>query len=396
MLCRSENLTPFLDLGFHPHSDQFRTDPMRPEMTYLLGLQFCNDCKLVQLTYLVGREELFTEDYLYESSITETANKHWQEFADDVCETVKPTGLVVEIGSNDGTLLKKFQEKGLEVIGVDPCKEIADIANKRGIPTIVNFFNGQVVSALNRKASLVIGSNVFAHLDDYQKFGRNIKKLLADDGVLVLESPYVMNTIEGIQYDQVYHQHMLYTGLIPLKKYFEKLGMEIFDVKFTPIHGGSFRCYIARKGTRPLTQSSLGSTYGSLVMDAISSELVDISSLSEFAVKVQDNRYELIAILNKFANEGKTIIAVSSPAKGQTLLNYTGAGKYLAFATDKSKLKQGRYTPGTHLLIKDDSEIPEGAVGLLLAWNFKDEIIKNNPKIKTWIIPNPTPIVVEL
>jgi len=387
MMCGSEKLFPFLDLGFHPHSDQFRADPMQPEMTYPLGLQFCEDCQLVQLTYLVGREELFTEDYLYESSITETANKHWQEFADDVCGVVKPTGLVVEIGSNDGTLLQKFQEKGLEVMGIDPCLEVTQIANKKGITTLTNFFNKQVVSAIGRKASLIIGSNVFAHLDDYQKFGRNIKSLLADDGVLVLESPYIMNFIKDMQYDTCYHQHMLYTGLIPMKKYFEGLGMEIFDVKFTPIHGGSFRCYIARKGKRLQTMAEL---------NAIEKEIVNISVLSEFAVNVQENRYKLIEILNKFANEGKTIVAISSPAKGQTLLNYTGAGKYLAFATDKSKLKQGRYTPGTHLLIKSDADVPDGAVGLILAWNFFEEIKRNNPQIKTWVVPNPIPYVKEI
>ncbi len=387
MLCGSDKLIPFLDLGFHPHSDQFRTDPMRPEMTYPLGLQFCEECTLVQLTYLVGREELFTEDYLYESSITETANKHWQEFADDVENICLPTGLVAEIGSNDGTLLQKFQEKGYEVMGIDPCKEVADIAIKRSIPTIVNFFNGQVVSVINRKASVIIGSNVFAHLDDYQRFGRNIKKFLADDGVLVLESPYVVNTIQGNQFDQIYHQHMLYTGLIPMQKYFDKLGLEIFDVKFTPIHGGSFRCYIGRKGKHQVMPR---------VQEALEKEIVNISILSEFAVNVQENRYKLIEILNKFANEGRTIVAVSSPAKGQTLLNYTGAGKYVAFATDKSKLKQGRYTPGTHLQIKDDGAIPENSIGLLLAWNFADEIIKNNQNIKTWIIPNPTPYVKEI
>ncbi len=386
MLCGSERLFPFLDLGFHPHSDQFRTDPMRPEMTYPLGLQFCEDCTLVQLTYLVGREELFTEDYLYESSITETANKHWQEFADSVCDVVKPTGLVVEIGSNDGTLLKKFQEKGLEVLGVDPCVEITSIANKRGIPTLTNFFDNKVVGAIGRKANLILGSNVFAHLDDYAKFAWNIKKLLADDGVLVLESPYIMRTIEGLQFDQCYAQHMLYTGLIPMKKYFEKNGMEIVSVQFTEIHGGSFRCYIRHKGKSEINP---------VVNDAIKKENMSAGYLMEFAERVKENRINLIEILNDFAKQGRTIVALSSPAKGQTLLNYTGAGKYLSFATDKSKLKQGRYTPGTHLLIKSDADLKGDEVCLLLAWNFSEEIMRNNPNIKTWIIPNPSPMIVE-
>lgn len=386
MLCGSERLFPFLDLGFHPHSDQFRTDPMRPEMTYPLGLQFCEDCTLVQLNYLVGREELFTEDYLYESSITATANLHWQEFADSVVETAKPNGLVVDIGSNDGTLLKKFQEKGLEVLGVDPCAEVTSIAINNGIPTITDFFTSKVVKQIGRKASLITGSNVFAHLDDYKKFGRNIKKLLAKDGVIALESPYVLHTINGLQYDQAYHQHMLYTGLLPMKKYFEALGLEIFDVQFTPIHGGSFRTYIGHKGQHEVRP---------IVAESIEKEIVTRETLIDFANKVKGNRIKLTEIVLDFVKQGRTIVALSSPAKGQTLLNYTGVGKYLSFATDKSKLKQGRYTPGTHLLIKPDADLAGNEVGLLLAWNFAKEIIANNPQIKTWIIPNPVPYVHE-
>ncbi len=382
MLCKSEKLFPFLDLGFHPHSDQFRTDPMRPEMTYPLGLQFCEDCQLVQLTYLVGREELFTEDYLYESSITETANNHWQGFADSVCETVKPNGLIVEIGSNDGTLLQKFQEKGLEVMGIDPCKEVADIAIKRGIPTIVNFFNGQVVSALNRKASLIIGSNVFAHLDDYQKFGRNIKKLLADDGVLVLESPYIMNFIKDLEYSTVYHQHMLYTGIIPMQKYFNAIGMEIFDIKFTGIHGGSFRCYITSKGIKEVQP---------IVKEAIDKEIVNKEILQKFGEDTKKHSDKLFEIVYNYYKQGKKICCVSSPAKGMTQMNYTKLNNLVSFLTEKSKLKIGRFTPGGHLpILADTALVTENPdIAILLAWNFSKEIIRNNHQFKgIWIVPN--------
>lgn len=386
MLCGSEDLFPFLDLGFQPHSDQFRADNFRPEMTYPLGLQFCNACTLVQLTFLVDRKELFTEDYLYESSITTTANLHWQEFADNVVGIVRPKGLVVEIGSNDGTLLKKFKDKGLNVLGIDPCAEVTSIATKNGINTITEFFCFKVVKMIKEKAALIIGSNVFAHLDDYKKFLKNVKKLLAPNGVLVLESPYIMNFINELQYDTAYHQHMLYTGLIPMKKYFESKGLEIFNVQFTPIHGGSFRCYIGHKGQHEVNP---------IVSESIAKEIVTHETLKDFTDKVLQNRFKLISLLNEFKRTSRTIVALSSPAKGQTLLNYTGAGKYLSFATDKSKLKQGRYTPGTHLLIKSDEDLTGDEVCVLLAWNFAEEIIRNNPKIKTWIIPNPSPTVVE-
>lgn len=374
----------FLDLGHHPHSDNFRKDPNLPETTYPLRLVQCQDCQFVQLDYAVSPDVLYDSDYLYESSITKTADKHWTEFVDYVITGTNITkGKVLDIGSNDGTLLSKFQAKGFEVEGIDPCKNIADIANSRGIPTICGLFPFPLWKK-EEKFDLITGSNVFAHIDDLDAVMEQIKFLLKNNGVFIFESPYLGEFIKGLQYDTVYHQHLSYLAVKPLIAFFAKFDMEIFDIDFTPIHGGCFRCYIARKGER---------TVRYVVSHTAENENFSLDVLKEFAKKVAANKIKLMNIIMQFKKSDYQIVGISSPAKGMTLLNYTGAGKFLDFVTDVSKLKQGRYTPGNQLLIRSDKDV-NGEIGLLLAWNFKDEIMKNVPQVKTWIIPNPEPHVI--
>ncbi len=390
-LCKSKDLVRFLDLGFHPHSDNFRKDSNLPEVTYPLRLVQCQNCQFVQLDYTVSADVLYDDDYLYESSITKTADKHWEEFVKTIISKIYKVGTpylqqkVLDIGSNDGTLLQKFYDRGFTVMGVDPCKQLAKIATDKGIPTIPELFRADYF--FNGVFDLITGSNVFAHIDDLDQVMLNVKQILAPNGVFIFESPYLGDFIEKLEYDTVYHQHLSYLAVKPLITFLEKVDMEIFDIDFTDIHGGCFRCYIARKGEREVKP---------IVQETADKEIFDMYTLDLFAKEVYMNRINLMEIIIGFKKQGRHIVGVSSPAKGMTLLNYTGVGKFLDFVTDKSKLKQGRYTPGSHLLIKSDEDLTGNEVGLLLAWNFKDEIIKNNPKIKTWIIPVPTPTVVEL
>ncbi len=368
----------FLDLGFHPHSDNFRKDKDLPETLYPLRLVQCQSCQFVQLDYVVSPDVLYDDDYLYESSITKTADRHWSEFVDNVIAKTGIKGRVLDIGSNDGTLLQKFKERGFEVQGVDPCAPITKIANERGIPTATELFGASHLGMFD----LITGSNVFAHIDDLDKVIEDVKTMLAPNGVFVFESPYLGDFIKKLEYDTVYHQHLSYLAISPLIKFLLEHDMEIFDIEFTPIHGGCFRCYISRRGEREVKM--------------IKTDNFTLDSLKEFASKVDKNRLKLLNIVLKLKKQGKKIVAISSPAKGQTLINATGIGRFLDFATDVSKLKQGRYTPGSHLLIKSDNDLVGDEVGLLLAWNFKEEIMANVPQIKTWIIPIPTPTIVEL
>lgn len=216
-MCQSENLVQWLDLGLHPHSDQFHKS-IEPEMRYPLGVSQCQDCGLNQLTYIVAKEELYLKDYLYESSITKTADAHWTEFAETVSQKVglKPNSLVVDIGSNDGTLLTKFQALGHNVLGIDPTPEATQIALYRGVPTFQEFFGE---SDYDFTADLVVGANVFAHIHDLDMFMGTIRNILKEDGVFVFESPYFGEFLKGLEYDTVYHQHLSYLSLNPVIKF---------------------------------------------------------------------------------------------------------------------------------------------------------------------------------
>jgi len=348
---------------------------------------------LVQLDYVVPPQELYQDDYYYESSITKTGDAHWTEFAQTVSQKVglKLGDGVIDIGSNDGTLLSKFKALGYDVCGIDPTPVAAGLALERGIPTIVDFFDEKTLAQASMQLGsikLITGANVFAHIHDLDAVLRAVAGGLSDDGVFVFESPYFGDFFAGLQYDTVYHQHLSYLFLKPLVPFFRKYGLDIFDIDRRPIHGGSFRVYAAKDGRTPT----------STVGEMLAIEQWAESDVDEFARKVKQSSDDLFELMHGLHKQGKSIAAVSCPAKGQTLLNYTGVGRFLQFATDKSKFKQGRYTPGTHIKIYSDEELikrqPDYA--LLLAWNFAPEIISNNKGYKgKWIIPIPTPQIVD-
>jgi len=385
-LCKSDNLYKFLDLGYHPHSDQFRKTNDEPETRYPLVLMMCPDCGLAQLSYNVEKEVMYTEDYLYEASITDTAGEHWGELADDVIRVsgIK-SGKAIDIGGNDGTLSLKFKERGFEVLNIDPCKEVGEISGDRGVPTIVDFFSSELVEKSDRikKADIITGTNVFAHVHDHDDFVKGLKKIMKTKSVFVFESPYFGEFLKGLEYDTVYHQHLLYLSLKPVMKFLEKYDLEVFNVSFSELHGGAFRCYIANKGVH---------TVMPVVKDMADKEDWSKKELLAWGEMAKQHAENLFDMCHWIHQQGKTICCVSSPAKGMTLLNYTGIGKFIDFITEKSKLKIGRYTPGTKIKIVGDDELikrqPDYA--LILAWNFKDEIIKNNSEYKgTWIVPLP-------
>lgn len=387
-MCDSTNLVEWLDLNFAPHSDQFRKTKEEPELTYPLRVLVCNSCGLSQLSYLVEPEVMYTQDYLYEASITATADKHWSDLADDVINRTSITkGLAVDIGGNDGTLSLKFKERGFRVINIDPCKEVTDISRERGVYTITDFFGGNVVSqekGFVGSADIITGTNVFAHVHDLNAFMQGIKNMLKEDGVFVFESPYFGEFYKNTEFDTVYHQHLSYLSVKPLVKFLDKFGMEVFDIVFSPLHGGAFRCYIARKGQRKVKP---------IVAETIKNENWTLEDLKVFANRAKKIRNDLMSLLWKLKSQGKSIACVSSPAKGMTLMNYCGIKDNLIdFITEKSKLKIGRFTPGSHLQIVSDEELikQQPDFCLLLAWNFASEIIRNNPDYKgKWIIPIP-------
>jgi SAM-dependent methyltransferase len=405
-MCKGQRLTQFLDLGSMPPADSFLTEAQlgEPEPSYPLRVVVCEDCGLVQLDHVVPPDVLYCHDYPYESSTTRLGRVHWDEFAETAVERLGlgTNDLVVDFGSNVGVLLERFAARGPRVLGIDPAPNIVEIANRRGIETIAAFFNSPTVAgvvAARGKARIVTATNVFAHIDDLDDVMRAVDLLLADDGVLIIEAPYLVNLIERLEYDTIYHEHLSYLAIRPLKRFVESKGMEIFEVQERDIHGGSIRIWIRR---RSRGQSPPSDAVRELLALEDHKRVSELTRLNQFADDVARNRRDIRWLIDDITHHGKRVVAVSAPAKGMTLLNYCGLGPdKLAFVTEKAALKIGRFTPGQHIPVVADAELmaqkPDYA--LLLAWNFADEIIANLRDFSRaggkFIIPIPSPQIVE-
>jgi SAM-dependent methyltransferase len=363
----------------------------------------CDDCGLVQLNYVVPPEILYCNDYPYESSTTSAGRRHWGEFA----ETTKnmlvlgASDLVIDIGSNVGVLLQMFKDRGTRVLGVDPAANIAAIANRNGVETIPAFFNEAVAARIlstHGPASVITGTNVFAHIDDLHGLMRAADLLLNERGVFVVEAPYLIELLQNFEYDTIYHEHLSYLSLKPLQRFFATFGMEIFEVQRRDIHGGSFRFFVQR-------QNSFRRPPSALIDQLLAAEdregIYTHERLNRFASQVTNNRVELRQLLLGIKAAGKRVAAVSAPAKGMTLLNYCGLDRdIIDFVTEKARLKIGRYTPGMHIPVVADEVLyerqPDFAV--LLAWNFAEEIMDNLKKFSEkggkFIIPIPNPKII--
>lgn len=402
-MCQSKNLFKFLDLGFTPPADQFqRKDQLNePETYYPLETCVCDDCGLVQLSYVVSPEILYRNDYPYESSTTKAGREHWAEFAKRVVEflELRKNELVVDIGSNVGVLLGAFKDEGMRIQGVDPAANIVMLAHDRGIDTVCDFFNAETVDRIlseKGKASVITATNVFAHVDNLYLLMNDTIRLLKEEGVFIFEAPYLVNLLKNIEYDTIYHEHLSYLSVKPLVPFLKKFDLEIFNIEEVDIHGGSFRVYTGKAGMRKVSES-----VSRMIKEEGEMKIYSHEVLLDFARKVEQNKRELVWLLQTIKHKGQRIAGVSAPAKGMTLLNYCRIGnEVLDFITEKSVLKIGRYTPGTHIIVQPDSYLlekkPEYA--LLLAWNFADEIISNLAEFRKrggkFIIPIPMPKII--
>lgn len=398
-VCNSTDLYQFLDLGFTPPADRFlrREQLTEPETHYPLTVNLCQCCGFVQLGQVVSPEVLYRQDYPYESSITRSGQSHWNEFARTVVQRfgLGANDLVVDIGSNVGVLLSAFRANGTRILGVDPASNIVRIAERNGVETLNEFFSLSVAQEIRKSkgfASVITGTNVFAHVDDLAGFMLSVDYLLNEKGVFIFEAPYFVNLVDQLEYDTIYHEHLSYLSLRPLVPFFRKFGMEVFDVEQRDIHGGSFRVYVARRGQQAVTNEV------QRLLDLEKQKSVhSIDTLTAFSKQVAQNRQDLLNLLRNLKQQGKSIAAVSAPAKGMTLLNYCRLGtETIDFATEKSQLKIGRLTPGSHLPIVPDTELMERRPDyvLLLAWNFAEEIMRNLKDYREaggkFIVPIPT------
>lgn len=396
-------MSQFLDLGHTPPADDFLVEKRLSdsEIHYPLQVVRCDQCNFIQLSYVVKPEILYQNDYPYEASITKTGVAHFDEFAGDIVEKfgMVSEDLAIDIGSNVGVLLASLKKRNVRILGVDPAANIAEIANKNGIETLPEFFSEQLAQQILMKygkAKIITGSNVFAHIDDLKSLTAGVKILLEDSGVFVIEAPYFVHLLHNLEYDTIYHEHLSYISVSPLVSFFKSQGMDVFDVRQQDIHGGSIRIFVAISGQQEITSS-----VDRLVEYEKNERIYSPEVLNDFACKVRNHRDELVWLLKSLKHSGSKIAGVSAPAKGMTLLNYCKIGtETLEFLTEKSTLKIGKFSPGGHIPILPDEALIERDIdyALLLAWNFKDEIMNNlfefRAKGGKFIVPIPHPVVV--
>lgn len=373
------SVAQFLDLGRTPLANQFLTvDQLGdPEPVFPLRAGFCRDCRHVQLLDLVAPEKMF-ENYLYISSLSDTLRAHLDDLAEKVVKRhrLSSRDLVVDIGSNDGTLLSGFGRRGVKTLGVDPAVNLAGLARERGVDTITAYFDEETAEHIRKEygpASAITATNSFPHIPRLDSYMRAVDALLALDGVLVIEAHYLLDLMDQCAFDTVYHEHVSYWSLGPAMKLFERHGFTIVDVERLPVHHGQIRMWVQRKGV-----SAVRASVQKLLAQEDSRELGEMTTYQRFASKAYAIRRDLTRMLAQFKYEGKTIAAYGAPAKGSTLLSFLDIGaETIDFIADKSPLKQGRYTPGSRIPIVGPERIADERPDylLLLAWNFADEIM---------------------
>lgn len=399
-VCKETKLIDYLNLGLTPAADAF----VKPEHLHLedpvypLEVCFCDTCGISQLNYTVDPKILYQNDYPYESSTTNTGRLHFDKFASDVVRTANlgADDLVIDIGSNVGVLLDAYRKRGCKVLGIEPSSHIAEIANNNNITTINDFISfdlAKEISLHKGKASVINITNVFAHINDLYELMSSVDHLLNKNGQFIIEAPHFLTLVDGLEYDTIYHEHLLYLSVKPLKFLFDFFNFEIFDVQEVNIHGGSIRIFVGRKG-----QKCISDNVNLIIRKEEEANLFNLSRLKIFSEKVSEHKLKLSNLLINLKKNGKKIAAVSAPAKGMTLLNYCNIdSSLLDFVTEKSILKIGKYTPGLHIPIYPDQKIIESNIdyALLLAWNFADEIMHNLSDFKKsggkFIIPIPDP-----
>jgi len=401
--CGRTGLNPILNLGRTPLANALLAveELAAVEETYPLELVFCPGCTLVQITETVPRERLFRE-YFYLSSFSETMLGHARSLAHELIATrrLNADSLVMEVASNDGYLLQYYQEAGVPVLGIEPATNIARLAREeRGIPTISEFFGVELAKKLSdegQRADVIHAHNVLAHVADLNGFMRGLELLLKDDGIAVIEVPYVKDMIDNTEFDTIYHEHLCYFSLTALDHLFRRHALVIEDVKRLLIHGGTLRIYVSKGDRSAEPPPDRPSATVSRLLEQERLWAGSHQFYRGFGEKVERLRGDLLNLLNELKTQGRRMAVYGASAKGSTLMNYFGIGREtFEFVVDRSTVKQGHYTPGTHLRIyapeKLLAEMPDYV--LLLTWNFAAEILEQQAEYRRrggrFIIPVP-------
>jgi SAM-dependent methyltransferase len=392
----------FADLGASPLANSFLSaqDLERMEPFYPLKAYVCAACFLVQLPAYQSAESIFRE-YAYFSSYSESWLEHCRRFTQAAIARfgLGPSSLVVEVASNDGYLLQFFRQAGIRVLGIEPARNVARVAEERGIPTEVEFLGkatGRALAQGGRSADLLVANNVLAHVPDLNDFIAGLVALLKPHGVLTLEFPHLQRLIAESQFDTIYHEHFSYLSLLSASAALGRHGLGVFDVEEIPTHGGSLRVYAAHAAAARERSPAPGRVLAAEKAAGLGS----LAGYSSFDEHMRAAKHRLLALLIRERQQGRTIVGYGAPAKGNTLLNYCGIRTdFIEYTVDRSPHKQGRYLPGSRIPIHRPERIRETRPDyvLILPWNLRDEIVEQMRHIRDWggrfVIPIPRPVV---
>jgi SAM-dependent methyltransferase len=398
--CGGRLTVTMADLGLQPASNAFivSLDTVNEEKRYPLRAKVCESCKLVQLDYDVAPQELFG-NYVYFSSYSDD----WLNHAKEYCEMARrrfglgSDSLVVELASNDGYLLKNFINMGVPVLGIDPSDTVAAAAEKIGVPTLVEFFGETLAKKLvesGRQADLIIANNVLAHVPLLNDFVAGMALLLKPDGTVTIEFPHLLELIEHVEFDTIYHEHYSYISLYAIEQVFSRHGLRLFDVEQLPTHGGSLRLFAAHSHRAGLEDSAL---LRQIRAQESAAGLADLSTYLRFAEQVENCRRSLLEFLRQAKREGKVVAAYGAAAKGNTLLNFCGVTPDdISQVADRNPHKQSKFLPGTHIPVVSPEVLMRSRPDyvLILPWNLQEEIRQQLRGIKEWggrfVTPVPT------
>jgi SAM-dependent methyltransferase len=399
--CGGRLTVTMADLGLQPASNAFivSLDTVHEEKRYPLRAKVCESCKLVQVDYDVAPQELFG-NYVYFSSYSDD----WLDHAKEYCDMARrrfglgSESLVVELASNDGYLLKNFINMGVPVLGIDPSDTVAAAAENIGVPTMVEFFGENLAKQLvgdGRQADLIIANNVLAHVPLLNDFVAGMALLLKPNGTVTIEFPHLLELIEHVEFDTIYHEHYSYISLYAIEQVFNRHGLRLFDVERLPTHGGSLRIFAAHSHRTDLQDSAL---LREVRAQESAAGLADLSTYLRFAERVEDCRRSLLEFLKQAKREGKVIAAYGAAAKGNTLLNFCGVTPAdISQVADRNPHKQSKYLPGTHIPVVSPEALLQSKPDyvLILPWNLQEEIRQQLREIKEWggRFVTPVPVV---